>query len=118
MANDKETGENGRRASIGVVRGSDKKASKTDTDVPERTPVEEQDAEAAKAAIVEQIALLKEEVARLKASLGVLAESSGQYAVSQVNSLRDDVRAAVVANPLSAVLCASLVGYLFGLRRR
>ena len=77
-----------------------------------------QDPEAAKAALTEQMGLLKEEVAELRETLGVLAESSGRYAVSQVNSLREDVRAAIAANPLSALVCAALFGYLLGLRRR
>lgn len=116
MTDEKETS---RRASLDVVRGSDKKVGKPATnEAPESLSAKEMDPEVAKAAITEQIALLKEEVANLRETLGILAESSGRYAVSQVNSLRDDVRAGVAANPLSALLCAALVGYLLGLRRR
>lgn len=99
------------RAPLDVVRGRNKATGVTGT-------TEDADAEAAKAEIAEQIELLKEEVARLRESLGILAARSGRYAVSQVNSLREDVRAGVAANPLSALLCAAFVGYLFGLRRR
>ncbi|MCD2184028.1 hypothetical protein [Rhizobium sp. GN54] len=106
-----------RRASLGVI-GGDRKTGKTLEGAAEALSADAADAEAAKAAIAEQVAVLKEEVARLRESLGVIAESSGQYAVSRVNSVREDVRVAVAANPLGALFGAALVGYLFGLRRR
>ena len=106
-----------RRASLGVVAG-DKKTGKVIEDAADTLSADAADAEAAKAAISEQVAILKEEVARLRESLGVIAESSGQYAVSRVNSVREEVRVAVAANPLGALFGAALVGYLLGLRRR
>lgn len=112
MADDKEAG---RRASLGVVRDGEKKASKNESG---GNTASDGSTEAAKAAVVEQIAVLKEDVARLKESLGALAESGGHYAVSQASTLREEVRATVVANPLSALFGAAFLGYLLGLRRR
>lgn len=108
MTDEKETSP---RAPLDVVHGRNKTTKIAGT-------TEDVDPEAAKAEIAEQIELLKEEVDRLRESLGILATRSGRYAVSQVNSLREDVRAGIAANPLSALLCAAFVGYLFGLRRR
>lgn len=114
MADEKQTG---RRAPLGVVDVGEKKTRKPGDELSGVSP-DANDSELAKATINEQIAALKEEVARMKESLGTIAESSGQYAVSQVNSLREEVRGAVTANPIGALLCAGLVGYLMGLRRR
>ncbi|MFD1329902.1 hypothetical protein [Mycoplana ramosa] len=112
MMDEKETSP---RAPLGVVHGADENTPDTGT-----TPLTEEaaDAEAAKADIAEQIARLKEEMIVLRETLGVLATRSGHYAVSQVNSLRGELRAGVAANPISALFCAALVGYLLGLRRR
>jgi hypothetical protein len=111
--------ENSRRTPLGVVDTGESKAANAAKNLGEAvsSPIGS-DADAAKAAIAEQVTALKEEVAQLRETLGVLAESSGQYAVSQVNSLREDVRTAVVANPFASLLGAALVGYLCGLRRR
>lgn len=114
MADDKQTT---RRAALGVV-GSDKKSGKPLDEMADVLSADAVEAEAAKAAIAEQVAVLKEEVARLRETLGVIAESGSQYAVSRVNSAREDVRVAVAANPLTAIFGAALVGYLLGLRRR
>ena len=113
--------ENSRRTPLGVVDPGDSKSAKSAKDMVGGTvgnPMAASDADAAKAAIADQVTALKDEVAQLRETLGVLAESSGQYAVSQVNSLREDVRATVVANPFASLLGAVLVGYLCGLRRR
>lgn len=113
MADEKQPG---RRAPLGVV-GSSKKSDKSVEDTV-GTYAADADAEAAKAAIAEQLEILKGEVAQLRETLGVIAENTGQYAVSRVNSVREEVRVAVAANPLGALFGAALVGYLFGLRRR
>ncbi|PTM97355.1 hypothetical protein [Mycoplana dimorpha] len=118
MADEKESS---LRTPLGVV--GDGKPAKSGKDMISETAatgaeMEAPDAEAAKEAIAEQVAALKDEVAQLRATLGLLAESSSQYAVSQVNSLREDVRATVVANPFTALIGAALVGYVCGLRGR
>lgn len=113
MAEEKQPG---RRAPLGVVETSKNSDKTVEDNLGAYTA--DANAEAAKAAITEQLEILKAEVAQLRDTLGLIAENTGQYAVSRVNSVREEVRVAVAANPLGALFGAALVGYLFGLRRR
>ncbi len=105
MADEKSTGE---KAARGTVENSG------DTD----TVGNEADKAAAEAAVREQIETLKTELSRLKESASHLAEGTGQLAVAQARSLREDLREAVQANPMATLAGAAFIGYLFGLRHR
>ncbi|MCF3639019.1 hypothetical protein LXM94_03450 [Rhizobium sp. TRM95111] len=106
MAEDKETG---KRGPLGVV-SADTGASKAERAAADR--------EAAEALIADQIDVLREEIARMKESLGLVAEGTGQLAAARISSLREEVRNMVHENPFAALAGAAFVGYLFGLRHR
>ncbi|WP_313195449.1 hypothetical protein [Shinella zoogloeoides] len=101
MADEKSTG----KRTLGVVEGRD-------------TISEEAKTAAAEAAISEQIEALKAEISRLKESAGLIAEGTGQLAVAKAESLREDLRQTIQANPIAALAGAALIGYLCGLRHR
>ena len=99
MADEKSTG----KRTLGVVEGRDSVSQ------------EARSAEA-EATVNEQIEALKAEIGRLKESAGLIAEGTGQLAAAKAESLRDDVRQTIQANPLAALAGAALIGYLCGLR--
>jgi hypothetical protein len=101
MADEKSTG----KRTLGVVEGRDSIS-------------EDARAAAAEATVNEQIEALKAEISRLKESAGLIAEGTGQLAVAKAESLRDEVRQTIQANPLAALAGAAFIGYLFGLRHR
>ena len=101
MADEKSTG----KRTLGVVEGRDSIS-------------EDARAAAAEATVNEQIEALKAEISRLKESAGLIAEGTGQLAVAKVESVRDEVRQTIQANPLAALAGAAFIGYLFGLRHR
>ncbi|GMB79960.1 MULTISPECIES: hypothetical protein [Shinella] len=101
MADEKSTG----KRTLGVVEGRD-------------TISEEAKTAAAEAAVSEQIEALKAEISRLKESAGLIAEGTGQLAVAKAESLREDLRQTIQANPIAALAGAALIGYLCGLRHR
>jgi len=101
MADEKSTG----KRTLGVVEGSDSIS-------------EEANAAAAEAAVSEQIEALKAEISRLKESAGLIAEGTGQLAVAKAESLREEMRQTIQANPLAALAGAAFIGYLCGLRHR
>lgn len=101
MADEKSTG----KRTLGVVEGRDSIS-------------EDARAAAAEATVNEQIEALKAEISRLKESAGLIAEGTGQLAVAKAESLRDEVRNTIQANPLAALAGAAFIGYLFGLRHR
>ena len=101
MADEKSTG----KRTLGVVESGDSIS-------------EEARAAAAEATINEQIEALKTEISRLKESAGLIAEGTGQLAVDKAESLRDDIRQTIQANPLATLAGAAFIGYLFGLRHR
>ena len=101
MADEKSTG----KRTLGVVEGRDSIS-------------EDARAAAAEATVNEQIEALKTEISRLKESAGLIAEGTGQLAVAKAESLRDEVRTTIQANPLAALAGAAVIGYLFGLRHR
>ena len=101
MADEKSTG----KRTLGVVEGRDNIS-------------EEARAAAAEATVSEQIEALKSEISRLKESAGLIAEGTGQLAVAKAESVRDEVRQTIQANPLAALAGAAFIGYLFGLRHR
>jgi hypothetical protein len=106
MADDKNTG---KRTSLGIVEAGEKIAEKA-TDAAQSVSND--------ISVSEQIEALRAEVGRMKESAGLLAEGTGQLAMAQVHSLRDDVRETVKANPLATLAGAAFIGYLFGLRHR
>lgn len=101
MADEKSTG----KRTLGVVEGRDSISEDART-------------AAAEATVNEQIEALKAEISRLKESAGLIAEGTGQLAVAKAESLRDEVRQTIQANPLAALAGAAFIGYLFGLRHR
>ena len=101
MADEKSTG----KRTLGVVEGRDSIS-------------EEARAAEAEASINEQIEVLKTEISRLKESAGLIAEGTGQLAVAKAESLREDLRQTIQANPLATLAGAAFIGYLFGLRHR
>lgn len=101
MADEKSTG----KRTLGVVEGRDNISEDART-------------AAAEATVNEQIQALKTEISRLKESAGLIAEGTGQLAAAKAESLRDEVRQTIQANPLAALAGAAFVGYLFGLRHR
>ena len=101
MADEKSTG----KRTLGVVEGRDSIS-------------EDARAAAAEATVNVQIEALKAEISRLKESAGLIAEGTGQLAVAKAESLRDEVRQTIQANPLAALAGAAFIGYLFGLRHR
>ena len=101
MADEKSTG----KRTLGVVEGRDSIS-------------EEAKAAAAEATINEQIEALKAEISRLRESAGLIAEGTGQIAVAKAESLREEARRTIQANPLAALAGAAFIGYLFGLRHR
>ncbi len=101
MADEKSTG----KRTLGVVEGRDSIS-------------EEAKAAAAEATVNEQIEALKAEISRLKESAGLIAEGTGQLAVAKAESLREEARRTIQANPLAALAGAAFIGYLFGLRHR
>ncbi len=101
MADEKSTG----KRTLGVVEGRDSIS-------------EEARAAAAEATVNEQIEALKTEISRLKESAGLIAEGTGQLAVAKAESLREEARRTIQANPLAALAGAAFIGYLFGLRHR
>ena len=101
MADEKSTG----KRTLGVVEGRDSIS-------------EEARAAAAEATVNEQIEALKTEISRLKESAGLIAEGTGQLAVAKAESLREETRRTIQANPLAALAGAAFIGYLFGLRHR
>ncbi|WP_411034878.1 hypothetical protein [Shinella sp. BYT-45] len=101
MADEKSTG----KRTLGVVEGRDSTS-------------EEARAAAAEATVNEQIEVLKAEISRLKESAGLIAEGTGQLAVAKAESLREELRQTVQANPLATLAGAAFIGYLFGLRHR
>jgi hypothetical protein len=101
MADEKSTG----KRTLGVVEGRDSIS-------------EDARAAAAEATVNEQIEALKAEISRLKESAGLIAEGTGQLAVAKAESVRDEVRQTIQANPLAALAGAAFIGYLFGLRHR
>lgn len=103
MAEEKSTG---KRASLGVVEEGDKIAEKAAQAV------------SGEPSVSEQIEVLRAEISRLKESAGLVAEGTGQLAIAQVQSLREELRQAVKTNPLAALAGAAFIGYLFGLRHR
>lgn len=101
MADEKSTG----KRTLGVVEGRDSISEDART-------------AAAEATVNEQIEALKAEISRLKESAGLIAEGTGQLAIAKAESLRDEVRTTIQANPLAALAGAAFIGYLFGLRHR
>ncbi|MFC6445623.1 hypothetical protein [Shinella zoogloeoides] len=101
MADEKSTG----KRTLGVVEGRDSIS-------------EEAKAAAAEATINEQIEALKAEISRLRESAGLIAEGTGQIAVAKAESLREEARRTIQANPLVTLAGAAFIGYLFGLRHR
>jgi len=101
MADEKSTG----KRTLGVVEGRDSISEEART-------------AAAEATVTEQIEALKAEISRLKESAGLIAESTGQLAVAKAESLREEARQTIQANPLAALAGAAFIGYLFGLRHR
>ena len=101
MADEKSTG----KRTLGGVEGRDSIS-------------EEAKAAAAEATINEQIEALKAEISRLKESAGLIAEGTGQIAVAKAESLREEARRTIQANPLATLAGAAFIGYLFGLRHR
>ena len=101
MADEKSTG----KRTLGVVEGRDSIS-------------EEAKAAAAEATINEQIEALKAEIGRMKESAGLIAEGTGQIAVAKAESLREEARRTIQANPLATLAGAAFIGYLFGLRHR
>ena len=101
MADEKSTG----KRTLGVVDGGDSIS-------------QEARAAAAEATVSEQIDALKTEIARLKESAGLIAEGTGNLAVAKAESLREEMRRTIQANPLATLAGAAFVGYLFGLRHR
>ncbi len=101
MADEKSTG----KRTLGVVEGRDSIS-------------EEAKAAAAEATVDEQIEALKAEISRLKESAGLIAEGTGQLAAAKAESLREEARRTIQANPLAALAGAAFIGYLCGLRHR
>ena len=101
MADEKSTG----KRTLGVVEGGDSVS-------------QEAKAAAAEATVNEQIEALKTEISRLKESAGLIAEGTGQIAVAKAESLREEARRTIQANPLAALAGAAFIGYLCGLRHR
>ncbi|WP_337182963.1 hypothetical protein [Shinella sp.] len=101
MADEKSTG----KRTLGVVEGRDSIS-------------EEAKAAAAEATVNEQIDALKTEISRLKESAGLIAEGTGQLAVAKAESLREELRQTIQANPLATLAGAAFIGYLCGLRHR
>lgn len=101
MADEKSTG----KRTLGVVEGGDSIS-------------QEARAAAAEATVSEQIEALKAEISRMKESAGLIAESTGNLAVAKAESLREDLRQTIQANPLATLAGAAFIGYLFGLRHR
>jgi hypothetical protein len=101
MADEKSTG----KRTLGVVESGDSIS-------------EEARAAAAEATVTEQIEALKTEISRLKESAGLIAEGTGQLAVAKAESLREDIRQTIQANPIATLAGAAFIGYLFGLRHR
>ena len=101
MADEKSTG----KRTLGVVEGRDS--------IPEDANVA-----AAEASVSEQIDALKAEISRMKESAGLVAEGTGQLAIAKAESLREDLRQTIQANPLATLAGAAFIGYLFGLRHR
>ncbi|WP_242224789.1 hypothetical protein [Shinella zoogloeoides] len=101
MADEKSTG----KRTLGVVEGRDSIS-------------QEAKAAEAEATINEQIEALKAEIGRMKESAGLIAEGTGQIAVAKAESLREEARRTIQANPLAALAGAAFIGYLFGLRHR
>ncbi|MDX3929361.1 MAG: hypothetical protein QHC90_26610 [Shinella sp.] len=66
----------------------------------------------------EQLRALRLELARIKESLSHVAEGTGQLAMTQANTIRDELEEAVVRRPFTALASAALVGYLLGSRLR
>ena len=104
MADDK----NPAKPSLGVVRGSERAAGKeADMAVDVDNDV----------SVNEQLETLRTELHNLRVSAGLVAEGTGQLALSQAMTLRDEAEDLVISNPFTALLGAAFVGYLFGLRR-
>lgn len=101
MVDEKSTG----KRTLGVVEGRDSVS-------------EEARVAAAEATVSEQIDALKSEISRLKESAGLVAEGTGHLAVAKAESLREDLRQTIQANPLATLAGAAFIGYLFGLRHR
>ena len=101
MADEKSTG----KRTLGVVEGRDSIS-------------QEAKAAEAEATINEQIEALKAEIGRMKESAGLIAEGTGQIAVAKAESLREEARRTIQANPLATLAGAAFIGYLFGLRHR
>ena len=101
MADEKSTG----KRTLGVVEGRESIS-------------EEARVAAAEISVGEQIEALKTEISRLKESAGLIAEGTGQLAVVKAESLREDLRQTIQANPLATLAGAAFIGYLFGLRHR
>ncbi len=101
MADEKSTG----KRTLGVVEGRDSIS-------------QEAKAAEAEATINEQIEALKAEIGWMKESAGLIAEGTGQIAVAKAESLREEARRTIQANPLAALAGAAFIGYLFGLRHR
>ena len=101
MADEKSTG----KRTLGVVEGRDSISEEART-------------AAAEATVTEQIEALKAEISRLRESAGLIAEGTGQIAVAKAESLREEARRTIQANPLAALAGAAFVGYLCGLRHR
>lgn len=95
---------------LGVVPAGERVAAGKEDDVSIR--------DTSDVPVNEQIDALRSELARLRESAGLVAEGTGQLALSQARSVRDDVEELVVTNPFTALLGAAFVGYLFGLRHR
>lgn len=93
------------KRTLGVVEGRDS--------ISEEARVAE-----AEATVSEQIEALKSEISRLKESAGLIAEGTGQLAVAKAESLREDLRQTIQANPLATLAGAAFIGYLCGLRHR
>ncbi|QRI61542.1 hypothetical protein JQ506_01180 (plasmid) [Shinella sp. PSBB067] len=101
MADEKSTG----KRTLGVVEGRDSISEEAKT-------------AAAEATVNEQIEALKTEISRLKESAGLIAEGTGQLAVAKAESLREELRQTIQANPLATLAGAAFIGYLCGLRHR
>lgn len=98
------------KPSLGVVPAGQRAAAGKEDDVSVR--------DMSDVPVNEQIEALKTELARLRETAGLVAEGTGQLALSQARSMRDDVEELIVTNPFTALLGAAFVGYLFGLRHR